>query len=94
MFKPSKPIENLEYLIRELEELESLASSSFNFEKPKSAILPEDIFNSIFIFRLIRNQAILLRIQMIQSNLWKETEFLKRLAIVIEKLNKNIEYLS
>ena len=31
---------------------------------------------------------------MIQSNLWKETEFLKRLAFIIEKLNKSIEYLS
>ncbi len=94
MFRPPKPTENLEDLIRELEELESLATSSVNFEKPKSALLPEDIFNSIFLFRLIRNQAILLRIQMIQSNLWKETEFLTRLAFVIEKLNKIIEYLS
>ncbi|MFX0184523.1 MAG: hypothetical protein ACFE95_15690 [Candidatus Hodarchaeota archaeon] len=94
MFKPPKPNENLGYLIQELEELESLASSSINFEKPKSTLFSEDIFNPIFLFRLIRNQAILLRIQMIQSNLWKETEFLKRLAFVIEKLNKNIKYLS
>ncbi|MFX1507950.1 MAG: hypothetical protein ACFFDC_17825 [Promethearchaeota archaeon] len=94
MFKPPKPTENLEYVIRELEELESLASSSINFETQKSALLPENILNSIFLFRLIRNQAMLLRIQMIQSTLWKETEFLHRLAIVIEKLNKTIEYLS
>ncbi|MFX0140475.1 MAG: hypothetical protein ACFFDN_42945 [Candidatus Hodarchaeota archaeon] len=94
MFKPPKPTENLEYLVRELEELESLATSSVNFEKPKSALLPKDVLNFIFLFRLIRNQAILLRIQMIQSNLWKEIEFLKRLAFLIEKLNKTIEYLS
>jgi hypothetical protein len=93
MFKP-KQTANLEYLIRELEELESLASSSVNFETLKSALIPEGIFNPIFLFRLIRNQAFLLRIQMIQSNLWKESEFLNRLAFVIEKLNKNIEYLS
>jgi hypothetical protein len=94
MFTPPNPAENLVYLIRELEELEALASSSFNFKKPKHTLLPEDISNPIVLFRLIRNQALLLRIQMIQSNLWKETEILKRLAFVIEKLNKNIEYLS
>jgi len=94
MFKPPKTTKDLEYLIRELEELESLASSSNNFGIPKSVLLSENNFNSIFLLRLIRNQAILLRIQMIQTNLWKETEFLKRLALVIEKLNKNIEYLS
>ena len=91
MFKPPKPTENLEYIIRELEELESLTASSVNLEKSKSE-LSKDIYN--YIFRLIRNQAVLLRINMIQSDTWKETEFLRRLALLIEKMNKNIEYLS
>lgn len=94
MFKPPKPTKHLEYIIRELEELESLVSSSINFEKPKSALLSENVLNFIFKFRLIRNQAIFLRLIMIQSNLWKETDVLNRLTLIIEKLDNNIEYLS